>query len=102
MVSVKAAPTFKAGVSLRQHGTGKVETLTVEFKHRTKSQMNDFVEWAKGKADGEIIMACVVGWDAAEPFSEAAVAELLENFSDSGLKIYEKYFEEIFPASLGN
>lgn len=99
--TLKAAPTFKAKVSLPVPGGGFVP-VEFEFKHRTKKALDEFVKTREGKTDEESFLSMVVGWGLDDSFSPENVSLLLENSIGSALATYRVYIEELTKAREGN
>ena len=96
-----AAPTFSADVGVPIAG-GELSTVRMTFRHRTKTQLQEFVESRGGKSDADSFMEMVTGWDLEEPFSRESVDTLLENYGGAGLAAFKVYITELVGARLGN
>jgi hypothetical protein len=100
-LSIVAAPTFKAPVSIPIAGGAPVD-VDFTFKHRTKDEMTAFVASREGKSDAESLMEMVVGWDFAEVFTPEAAATMLQNYLGAGVNVYVKYIDELTKAKVKN
>lgn len=100
-LSIVAAPTFKAPVSIPVAGGAPVD-VEFTFKHRTKDQLKEFGESLVGKADTELLLDMVAGWDFAEPLSPESAETMLQNYAGAALPIYKKYIEELSQAKAKN
>lgn len=100
-LTLKANPTFKVTVKIPIAGD-KDATVNIEYKHRRKKELAEFMASRVGKTDLETVMDCVVGWDMDEEFSETAVNELLEINAGAAVALYEKYTNELRGVREGN
>jgi hypothetical protein len=99
--TLKAAPTFKAKVSLPVPGGGFVP-VEFTFKHRTKKALDEFVKTREGKSDAESFASMVAGWELDDAFTPENIDLLLENRIGSALATYRVYIEELTKAREGN
>jgi hypothetical protein len=100
-LALNAAPTFRAKVSIPVAGGPPVD-VEMTFRHRTKTQLDEFVKSREGKTDTESFMEMVSAWDLEDPFSVESVSLLLENYIGAALAAYRKYLDELVQAKLGN
>lgn len=100
-LTLKANPTFKFKVGIPVPGAAPVPVEFV-FKHRTKSQLEAFIDSRAEKTDIESVMEMVCGWDLEEAFDEEGVTLLLENYAGAALAIYLAYIEELLQAKRKN
>jgi hypothetical protein len=100
-LALNAAPTFKAKVGVPVAGGSDVDVL-MTFKHRTKSQLEEFVKSRAGKTDVETFMDMVIAWELDDPFTTESVTLLCENYAGAGLATFHKYIDELVKAKLGN
>lgn len=98
---LKAAPTFTAKVGIPVAGGATVE-VQMTFKHRTKTQFDEFVTSRPKFDDVDTFMDMVCGWDLADAFSRDAANELLENYIGAAVATYLVYVTELTRAKLGN
>lgn len=96
-----ANPTFKAKVLIPVAGGAPV-SMEFTFKHRTKSQLDEFGKSLAGQSDGDAFMEMLEGWDFEEEFSRASVDLLLENYMGAPLAVYETYKNELVQAKTKN
>lgn len=98
---LKAAPTFKAKVSIPVPGAAAVD---VEFtmKGRTRTEFKDFVAGLKDREDVDALMDICTGWDLDDAFTRENIEILTENYLGAARAVIEKYFSEITNARLGN
>jgi hypothetical protein len=100
-LTLKAAPTFKAKVGIPVPG-GNPIPVEFTFKHRTKSDMDKFMNSRTGASDLDSIMEMIEGWDLAEPFDREGVELLLENYAGAALALYVAYVDELLQAKRKN
>ncbi len=100
-LSLAAAPTFKAKVGIPVAG-GDAVPVEMVFKHRTKKQLDEFIESRKGKGDTESFMEMVVGWDLVDEFNADNVEMLLQNYIGAALETYRTYIDQLFQGKLKN
>lgn len=98
---LKAAPTFTAKVGIPVAGGASVD-VQMTFKHRTKTQFDEFVSSRPNVKDTDSFMDMVCGWDLEDPFSREAVDQLLENYIGTAVATYLVYVHELTRAKLGN
>jgi hypothetical protein len=104
MLKLNPNPTFKAKVEIREPG-GAMHEVTVEFKHRTKDELEAFCksEERRAMSEPDTILAVATGWEGIDaPFNAESAAALCQNYQGSALVIVEKYLAELSPARLGN
>lgn len=99
--SIKANPTFPAKVAFPIAGSEPV-TVGVTFKHRTKSQLNEFIASREAKSDVESFMDMVCAWELSDPFNAENVTELLENHIGVAVATYYAYMDELTKHRRGN
>lgn len=98
---LKAAPTFSAKVGIPVAGGATVD-VQMTFKHRTKTQFDEFLASRPNTKDVDSFLDMVCGWDLQDPFSHEAVSELLENYIGAAVATYLVYVNELTRAKLGN
>ena len=102
MLRIKPSATFKAPVPVALPG-GATETITVEFKHMTKKEMNDFIEAGRAGEDGkprrsdcDTVMGVAVGWEGTDgAFNKENITEALENYHNLGNQIMSIWFDQL-------
>lgn len=101
MFKLEPNPTFRATVNIPRGGA-----ISFEFRHKTKSQVKDYIERAQTAGDkGElpILAEVVVGWAGVDvEYSEANLGVLLENYPAAGAAILGTWARELGDAKLGN
>ena len=93
-LSLVPNPTFKAKVAIPQAGGDSVE-VEFTFKHRTKTELSEFVKGRAEKSDVETFMDMVSGWELSDAFTEANAAALLEGYIGAALATYQTYIDEL-------
>lgn len=93
-LSLKASPTFKASVGIPVAG-GETVAVLMEFKHRTKSELEDFMKTRGGKTDTESFMEIVLGWDLEDKFNTENVEQLLQSYIGAALATLHVYVDEL-------
>lgn len=104
MFKLDPNPTFEATVKIPAPG-GESCDLACVFKHRTRDELQAFVEKATSGewSDLEATLEFLAGWkDADAEFSREAVFKLLQNYHGAAGALYRKYLEELTQARLGN
>lgn len=94
-------PTFRAKVEIPVAGSKPV-AVEFEFKHRTKTGLDSFMNSRKGASDLDSLMEMVTGWDLEEPFDRDGMAALLENYAGAALALYVGYVDELLAAKRKN
>jgi len=100
-LALNPAPTFRAKVAIPVAG-GPAVDVEMTFKHRTKTQLDEFVKSRQGTSDTDSFMEMVSAWDLDDPFGKESVDLLLENYIGAALATYRKYIDELVQAKLGN
>lgn len=101
-------PTFTAKVAVPVPGKGEVE-VEFTFKHRTRDEMQAFVKRVNirdgeegAMTDQQLVMECASGWELADTFSEASVAEFVRQYIGGPTAVFEAYVAEMAGARLKN
>lgn len=92
-----ADPTFQTKVEIPLAG-GTVAEVGMTFKHRTRTELDEYIASRAGKTDVESFMEIVVAWDLEDEFSSANVELLLENRIGAALAVYKTYLKELVGA----
>lgn len=96
-----ANPTFKAKVGVPVAG-GDPVMVEMEFKHRTKTALDEFIKARVDKSDSETFMEMVVGWDLEDPFIKQSVETLLENYAGTSLAAFRVYIDQLVQTKIKN
>ena len=99
--SLTANPTFKALVDVPVPG-GKSAAVEFTFKSRTRDEFRLFIDGLGDRLDVDVIMDMASGWDLEDPFDQANVELLTQNYLGAARAITEKYLSELTAARLGN
>ena len=99
--ALKANPTFAATVAFPVAGGESVD-VCLTFKHRTKSQLDEFLKTRDNRSDVDSFMEMVVGWELSDEFKKENVEVLLENHIGVALATYKTYIDELVQARAKN
>lgn len=99
--SLTASPTFKKIIAIPIAG-GRPFDIEFTFKHKTRDGFRDFVAGLAGRDDVPVILDIASGWDIDQPFDEANMEELVQNYLGSAKAVIEGYISELTSARLGN
>jgi hypothetical protein len=100
-LKLKAAPTFTAKVGIPAAG-GEVTQVEMTFRHRTKTELDEFIKARVGKTDVESFMEMVTGWELEDPFNAESVSTLLENSIGTAQATFFAYVDELVQAKRKN
>ncbi len=93
-LALNAAPTFQAKVGIPVAGGDAVDVLFT-FKHRTKKQLDEFVQSRADKTDAESFLDMVLGWDLEDPFTPGNAELLLDNYIGAAVATYRAYLKAL-------
>lgn len=93
-LTLKVQPTFQAPVAIPVAG-GDPVPVVFTFKHRTKSELQEFVKNRQGQQDVETVLQMVEAWDLVEAFTHTNVQELLENYGGAAVAIFQAYCDQL-------
>lgn len=96
-----AEPTFKAKVGIPVIG-GEPVPVEFVFKHRTKTALTEWLKTRDGKAEVDILLDMVEGWDLEDAFNRDNALLLVENYHGAALVALQTYVEQLAQAKLGN
>ena len=99
--SLTANPTFKALVDVPVPG-GKSAAVEFTFKSRTRDEFRLFIDGLGDRLDVDVIMDMASGWDLEDPFDQANVELLTQNYLGAARAVIEKYLSELTAARVGN
>lgn len=111
MFSIVANPTFVHKVDLSRPDSDQLVKVTFTFRHKGRRALAAWLGAAKDfDADAPWLHQAIEGWGsemrdkdgAPLAYSEAALAQLLEEFPASGQEILHQYLERLQEARLGN
>jgi hypothetical protein len=100
-LTLDPAPTFSAPVPIPIHG-GEPVSVSMTFRHRTKTEINEWRDTLSDKEDADAILDMIVGWELDDELSRENVVRLTENYSGSTMAILRTYLAEITQARIKN
>lgn len=100
-LSLKANPTFPAKVAIPVAGAAAV-LVELTFRHRTKTELGEFVASRESATDVDSFMAMVTGWELEAEFNRENADELLQNYIGAGVCTYAAYLQELTKSKSGN
>lgn len=89
-----ASPTFKAKVGIPVAG-GKAVDVEFVFRHRTKTELDEFIKTRAEKSDVDSFLDMIAGWDLEDEFNADNVQLLLENYIGAAVTTYRAYIDEL-------
>jgi hypothetical protein len=92
--TIQAAPTFSSDVLIPVPGKASVP-VAFTFKHRTKKELDAFIDALKDRKDSEIVLDMVSAWAIEEEFTPENVGTLLNNYGGVARSIFETYTHEL-------
>lgn len=102
MLRLKPQPTFTAKVKIPDPA-GEPMEFTATFKHKTKTEFEDFKTRTAGKSDLETVAEVLIGWDGVDaPFSGEALQTLLDSYPGASFAISKAYGIALFEGRQGN
>ncbi|SER52324.1 MULTISPECIES: phage tail assembly chaperone [Pseudomonas] len=90
-------PTFDALVAIPVPGGSKAD-VKFTFKHRSKTELEDFLSTNKDMDDTTLVKSIADGWELDDEFNDENIGRLLNNYIGAGSAIYVKYLEELYQA----
>lgn len=100
-LSLKVAPTFPCNVAIPVAG-GIPADVQFVFKHRTKTELAEFVKARADKTDVQAVMEMAEDWELEDEFNAKSVELLLENYIGAALAIWHAYIDELTRAKAKN
>jgi len=101
-ITLVAAPTFNWPVPIPVAG-GESVPVEFTFRHRTKTQLDEFIKSRAEKSDVDSFLDMVVAWPGfVEEFNRENVELLLQNHIGTALQTYHIYVTELLGARLKN
>ncbi|MGE3346054.1 MAG: phage tail assembly chaperone [Ramlibacter sp.] len=99
---LEANPTFKAKVLIPVPGAPATPVEFI-FKHRGRDAFNQFLEGiGKYEDDVAVAMDIATGWELEEPFDQANLQKLDQNYIGALRAVLDVYLRENGQARLGN
>lgn len=103
-IVLKAPDSFWGKASIPVHGAKPVE-VDLEFAHMGREALAEFIK-ASDRTDVQTLQAILRGWKpeqfGGEPFSEAAIKALCDQYMGAPLAIYEDWLVALTQARRGN
>jgi hypothetical protein len=96
-----ASPTFTAKVGIPVAG-GDPADVVMTFRHRTKSQLDEWVKESGSRSDILTFKDMVIGWDLEDAFNDDSITLLLENYMGAALATFQVYVDELVKAKAKN
>ena len=100
-LSLDAKPTFTAKVGIPVAGSVPV-SVEFTFKHRSRDDLNVFLNEAEKRTDEQTMMAMVDGWELDDEFNEANMKRLMQSYIGSTMAVVEAYIAELTQAKRKN
>lgn len=100
-LKLKANPTFEKEVGVPVAG-GPDVPVKMTFKHRTKTELDEFNNTRTDKTDVESFLEMVVAWELEDELNVANVTEFLENYHGAAVATYRVYTGELKAAKVKN
>lgn len=100
-LKLKPDPTFKAKVGIPVAG-GDVEMVEFTFKHRSRDELDSFLQTSDQLRDAALIMAVASGWELADEFNAENVGLLVQNYISSPRAVFDVYLDELIKARAKN
>jgi hypothetical protein len=94
-------PTFKAKVAIQVAG-GKPVEVEFTFRHRSREDLEKFIQASTERPDPQTILEMASGWELSDAFTQENLELLSQNYIGASRAIFDKYIEEHTKARLGN
>ncbi|MGH8430341.1 MAG: phage tail assembly chaperone [Solimonas sp.] len=91
-------PTFKAKVRISVAGADEPVEVEFTFKHRTKDELQKFIEASASREDADNVLEMASGWELADAFTREAVDVLAQNYITAPRAIFDRYIDELVKA----
>jgi hypothetical protein len=97
MFNIIANPTFKANVSLTVAGQDQLEVIEVEFRHKTRSALAEWLDRSLTEKSEVVLGEVIAGWKGLQDeqgiaaYSPEALKTLLENHLVAGRELVNAY-----------
>lgn len=110
MLKLVPNPTFKHPVAIPVPGE-KPKKVEFVFKHKKKSELNEFFKEAAVSADDAKLLEIVAGWKKSSTdgdngldteFSDESFVDFLQNYPGAGSAIFDGYVEAMTKGRQGN
>lgn len=95
------SPTFTAKASIPVAGGADVP-MGFTFKHRTRTELDEFGKGLAKQSDADAFMDMLTGWEFDEEFNKENIELLLQNYQGAALAVYDTYKTELVKAKAKN
>lgn len=109
MFRLNPAPTFKVDVPLSVAGMDKPLAISVEFRHKNATGLQDWLRRAGERTDVENLADVIAGWSGVMgddgqpvPYTLTALGTLLENYPAAKWELLFAYKAELTEAKRKN
>jgi len=104
MFKLQPNPTFWAAISIPMPGAKKDTLLDVEFKHKPKSDLDQYIKGYTAEADdAEYLSEIVCGWKGVDAeFNRENFALLLDNYPAAAREIVSGYISAMMESRKKN
>lgn len=100
-LKIKAEPTFRAKVMVPVAGGEDVE-VEFEFKHRSRSDLVEFMKTAMSRKSADVVEDMLAGWQFADQFTRKNIELLIDDHIGVDGRLLDKYCESLVGRRLGN
>ena len=100
--SLAANPTFPSVVDFERAGNVPSIPVNLTFKHRTKDELDKFINERGEKTDVQFFLEMVSTWDLEEPLNSENVQTLLQNHPPNGVIVFKRYISDLLQAKAKN
>lgn len=87
-------PTFKVQVLVPKPGAEPVD-LELTFRHRTRDELQTFLEEIKTMDDVSMIQAMAIGWGLDDEFTVANIRTLVQGYIAAPAEIFKGYVDAL-------
>lgn len=100
-LSLEVSPTFPLTVTIPKAGAEPV-MLKLTGRHRTKTQLDEFIKSRADKEDAASILDMATGWDLDDAFTLENIEMMCQNYIAAPLEIYRAYIDQLVGAKAKN
>ena len=94
-------PLFWAKLDVPVPGA-EAMALSLQLKHRTKTELQTWLETGEGREDVQALLDLVAAWDLPDLFCAENISLLCENHIGIAGRIVDFYIQELTKAKRGN
>ena len=103
MFRLEPNPSFWARVALSIPGKEKPAYIEIEFKHKSRENLKEFLESLSDRDDLEALSEIITNWKGVDAdFSRENLSEMLANYPKAAHEIFSVYHEEMLEARRKN